>query len=72
MERFELVTPANSYTVHDESFSSACVGAYFTISEATEWIQAFGIAGHTYTVRESIERRKFEVVEKVQRELKAL
>lgn len=69
--RFELAQD-NHYTVHDETNSSMCVGAYFTIQEATEWIQSFGITGHTYTVRESIERRKFEVVEMVQRELKAI
>jgi hypothetical protein len=70
--RFELVTPtANSYRVRNETHAET-YGHFFTINEATEYILQHGIAGHTYTVQEHIERRKFEVVEKVQRELKAI
>jgi hypothetical protein len=71
VERFELVTPTNAYTVHDET-AGGVYESFFTINEATEYIQQHGIAGHTYTVQEHIERRCFEVVEKVQRELKAI
>lgn len=69
---FELVSPSNSYTVHNETNGLDHYGSFFTINEATEYIQEHGIAGHTYTVQEHIERRRFEVVEKVQRELKAI
>jgi hypothetical protein len=73
VERFEIVTPANSYTVHDkQNCNGAEIVSCFTINEATEYILQHGIAGHTYTVQEHIERRCFEVVEKVQRELKAI
>lgn len=68
-----IACPKNHYySVHDDNFSGASGTAFHTIDEATAWIQDRGIAGHTYTVQESIERRKFEVVEKVQRELKAI
>lgn len=70
--RFELIESAGFYIVHDETFSGVDVAAEFTIRSATEWIEKHGVAGHVYTIRESIERRKFEVVDKVQRELKAL
>jgi hypothetical protein len=70
--RYALVEHTNSYTVHNETTGCECGDSFFTINEATEYIQEFGIAGHTYTIRETIERRKFEVVEKVQRELKAI
>lgn len=69
--RYELVAPTNSYTVHDETFGGI-YESFFTINEVTEYIMQHGIAGHTYTVQEHIERRRFEVVEKVQRELKAI
>lgn len=70
--RFEIVTPTPAYSVHNESAHGMYCGDYFTIAEATTWIQENGTAGETYTVVERIERRRFEVVEKVQRELKAL
>jgi hypothetical protein len=70
--RYELVQPTNAYTVHNETFGGCYCGSFFTIAEATTWIQDDGASGETYTIRETIERRKFEVVEKVQRELKAI
>jgi hypothetical protein len=69
-KRFELVQPTGSYTVHHDGYQ---VGdPHLTINDATNWIQDNGVGGLVYTILETIARRKFEVVEKVQRELKAL
>jgi hypothetical protein len=68
--RFELVKPTGSYTVHYDGYQ---VGdPHLTINDATNWIQDNGVGGLVYTILETIARRKFEVVEKVQRELKAI
>jgi hypothetical protein len=62
--------PTGSYTVHHDGYQ---VGdPHLTINDATNWIQDNGVGGLVYTILETIARRKFEVVEKVQRELKAL
>jgi hypothetical protein len=59
-----------AYTVHYDGYQ---VGdPHLTINDATNWIQDNGVGGLVYTILETIARRKFEVVEKVQRELKAI
>lgn len=70
--RFELVESASSYIICDDTLFGLGVRAERTVRSATDWIEANGTANHIYIIYERVARRKFEVVDKVQRELKAL